>query len=265
MRRLPACRSTTRPASFSTLRCCETAGRLTGSSRASSPTARGRSATRSKIVRLVGSPSAVSPSTAVTLAITYVSLDLRCASVKGAIKTTIRFRFGTIVRMDLELHAIGTVESPLTDPAAAPKQGDEGAPDAWLVFDASALEALEGLAPGDEVLVLTWLDRARRDLLPRPPARSSSGRQLPCAAGRVRHALPPPAQPDRTASRPDPRHRRRARACERPRGARWHADRRRQAGAERRGLRALINRCRRPSRARASDRRPGARRAPVRR
>src|SRR3954447_18180157 len=165
MRRLPACRSTTRPASFSTLRCCETAGRLTGSSRASSPTARGRSATRSKIVRLVGSPSAVSPSTAVTLAITYVSLDLRCASVKGAIKTTIRFRFGTIVRMDLELHAIGTVDSPLTDPAAAPKQGDEGAPDAWLVFDASALEALEGLAPGDEVLVLTWLDRARRDVL----------------------------------------------------------------------------------------------------
>jgi len=46
--------------------------------------------------------------------------------------------------MDLELHAIGTVDSPLTDPAAAPKQGDEGAPDAWLVFDASALEALDG-------------------------------------------------------------------------------------------------------------------------
>ena len=67
--------------------------------------------------------------------------------------------------MDFELHAIGIVESSLTDPATAPKQGDEGAPDAWLVFDASALEAIDGLAPGDEVLVLTWLDRARRDVL----------------------------------------------------------------------------------------------------
>jgi tRNA-Thr(GGU) m(6)t(6)A37 methyltransferase TsaA len=67
--------------------------------------------------------------------------------------------------MDLDLHPIGTVESPLTDPATAPKQGDEGAPDAWLVFDPSALEALAGLAPGDDVLVLTWFHRARRDVL----------------------------------------------------------------------------------------------------
>ena len=62
MRRLPARRSITSPASFSTFRCWETAGRLTGSSAASSPTARGRSARRSKIARRVGSPSAVSPS-----------------------------------------------------------------------------------------------------------------------------------------------------------------------------------------------------------
>ena len=51
--------SITSPASLSTLRCCETAGRLTGSSPASSPTARGRSARRSKIARRVGSPRAV--------------------------------------------------------------------------------------------------------------------------------------------------------------------------------------------------------------
>src|SRR5918996_2087084 len=61
MRRAPSGRSITSPASLSTLRCCDTAGRLTGSSRASSPTALGRSARRSKIARLVGSPSAVSP------------------------------------------------------------------------------------------------------------------------------------------------------------------------------------------------------------
>src|SRR5919198_874590 len=61
MRCLPDCRSTTSPASFSTLRCCDTAGRLTGSVAASSPTASGPSTRRSKIARLVGSPSAVHP------------------------------------------------------------------------------------------------------------------------------------------------------------------------------------------------------------
>lgn len=64
-----------------------------------------------------------------------------------------------------ELKPIGTVESPLTDPAEAPRQGDEGAPDAWLVLDPGLLEALEGIRPGDEVIVLTWLDRASRDVL----------------------------------------------------------------------------------------------------
>ena len=64
-----------------------------------------------------------------------------------------------------ELTPIGRVESPLTDPASAPRQGDEGAPDAWLVFEPAVLEALDGLRAGDEVIVLTWLDRASRDVL----------------------------------------------------------------------------------------------------
>ena len=54
---------------------------------------------------------------------------------------------------------------PLTDRAAAPKQGDEGAPEAWLVFDERVADALDGIAAGDELLVLTWLDRAERDVL----------------------------------------------------------------------------------------------------
>jgi tRNA (Thr-GGU) A37 N-methylase len=66
---------------------------------------------------------------------------------------------------DFELAPIGRVESPLDDPAAAPKQGDEGAPDAWLVLEPDLLDALDGIGAGDEVLVLTWLDRARRDVL----------------------------------------------------------------------------------------------------
>ncbi len=64
-----------------------------------------------------------------------------------------------------EVVAIGRVESPLLDPASAPKQGDEGAPDAWLVFESPVLEGLDGIGVGDEVIVLTWLDRARRDVL----------------------------------------------------------------------------------------------------
>ena len=60
---------------------------------------------------------------------------------------------------------IGTVESPLTDAAAAPKQGDEGAPDAWLAFDPEVVEALDGIQVGDEVLLLTWFHLARRDVL----------------------------------------------------------------------------------------------------
>ena len=65
----------------------------------------------------------------------------------------------------IELRQIGRVESPLHDPASAPKQGDEGAPEAWLVFEPTVLDALEGLEAGDEVIVLTWLDRADRDVL----------------------------------------------------------------------------------------------------
>jgi len=65
----------------------------------------------------------------------------------------------------IELTPIGVVESSLTDPAEAPRQGDEGAPDAWLVFEPSVAEALHGIRPGDRIIVLTWLDRARRDVL----------------------------------------------------------------------------------------------------
>ncbi len=74
----------------------------------------------------------------------------------------------------MELVRIGSVEGPLTDRDAAPKQGDEGAPEAWLVFDAGLAPALDGIAAGDELLVLTWLHLARRDVLrvrPRGDAR----------------------------------------------------------------------------------------------
>jgi tRNA-Thr(GGU) m(6)t(6)A37 methyltransferase TsaA len=70
-----------------------------------------------------------------------------------------------VVTARYELRPIGHVRSPLTDPATAPKQGDEGAPDAWLVLDPEVAEAARDLAVGADVFVLTWLHRARRDVL----------------------------------------------------------------------------------------------------
>ena len=78
-----------------------------------------------------------------------------------------------------ELTVVGRVESPLDDPATAPRQGDEGAPPAWLVFDPRYADALRDIRPGVPVLVLTWLDRADRGVLrvhPRDdPARPPAG------------------------------------------------------------------------------------------
>ena len=78
-----------------------------------------------------------------------------------------------------EVKPIGRVASPLTDLGSAPLQADEDAPEAWLVFDPEVLEGLRSLRSGDEVIVITWLDRARRDVLsvhPRgDPSRAQEG------------------------------------------------------------------------------------------
>jgi tRNA-Thr(GGU) m(6)t(6)A37 methyltransferase TsaA len=70
-----------------------------------------------------------------------------------------------VTQSSVEIRPIGIVESELTDVASAPNQGDEGGPAAWLVFEPAVLDALDGIRPGDDVIVLTWLDRARRDVL----------------------------------------------------------------------------------------------------
>ena len=67
--------------------------------------------------------------------------------------------------MTYEVRPIGVVESTLTDPAAAPKQGVEGGPDAWLVLDPAVADGIGDLAAGDDVLVLTWLHLADRSVL----------------------------------------------------------------------------------------------------
>ena len=57
---------------------------------------------------------------------------------------------------------MGVVRSALTDLDAAPRQGDEGAPAAWVDLDPEVAVAADGIAVGDRLVLLTWLDRADR-------------------------------------------------------------------------------------------------------
>ena len=76
-----------------------------------------------------------------------------------------------------ELHPIGVIRSTIRTRAEAPKQGSEGAPDAWLEVHSFAAQGLDGLQPGDELIILTWLHQANRDVLKVHP-RSDPFRRL---------------------------------------------------------------------------------------
>lgn len=64
-----------------------------------------------------------------------------------------------------QLRPIGTIRSELKLRKGAPRQGSEGAPDVWIDVHAWAAEALDGLAAGDEIIVLTWLHQANRETM----------------------------------------------------------------------------------------------------
>jgi tRNA-Thr(GGU) m(6)t(6)A37 methyltransferase TsaA len=68
-------------------------------------------------------------------------------------------------RSPAKLHVVAVIRSRLKARAAAPMQGSEGAPDAWMEVDPAFAPALASIAAGDELLVLTWLHQARRDRL----------------------------------------------------------------------------------------------------
>jgi tRNA-Thr(GGU) m(6)t(6)A37 methyltransferase TsaA len=76
-----------------------------------------------------------------------------------------------------QLRPIGVIASALKERRDAPKQGSEGAPDAWLEVFPWAAPGLQGLAAGDEVIVITWLHQARRDVF-RVHPRSDRHRRL---------------------------------------------------------------------------------------
>jgi tRNA-Thr(GGU) m(6)t(6)A37 methyltransferase TsaA len=67
--------------------------------------------------------------------------------------------------IDFTVRPIGHVESPLTSTADAPRQGDEGAPEAYLILDPIVQAGLDGIGLGDEIIVLTWLHEADRSVL----------------------------------------------------------------------------------------------------
>jgi tRNA-Thr(GGU) m(6)t(6)A37 methyltransferase TsaA len=70
---------------------------------------------------------------------------------------------------DYVLYPPGFLHSPLKQPGEAPRQGHEGAPDAWLAVNAAVAEGLEGITVGDEIIVITWLHKAQRDILKTHP------------------------------------------------------------------------------------------------
>ena len=102
-----------------------------------------------------------------------------------------------------QVEAIGWVESPLTEQAQAPRQGDEGAPDAWLVFEPPVADGLRDIAAGTDIIVLTWLDRADREVLVTRP-RDDPARPL---TGVFSTRSPRPSQSHRAAQGAGPSYR----------------------------------------------------------
>lgn len=64
-----------------------------------------------------------------------------------------------------QLKPIGVIRSTLKSRGDAPKQGSEGAPDAWIEVHAWAADALHLLAAGDQIVVITWFHQSKRDVL----------------------------------------------------------------------------------------------------
>jgi tRNA (Thr-GGU) A37 N-methylase len=102
------------------------------------------------------------------------------------------------------LKPIGFVRSPLRARADAPRQGSEGAPDARILLEPSVADALQGIAAGDQLVVVTWLHEAQRDVLQVHP-RDDASRPL---TGRLRNEVVGSAEPTRAPPGHRPWHRR---------------------------------------------------------
>jgi len=77
-----------------------------------------------------------------------------------------------MVETSYTLNPIGVVRSTLTNREEAPRQGYEGAPDAWIELDPAVAEGLDGISVGDEIVVITWFHQSQRDILKVHPGRN---------------------------------------------------------------------------------------------
>lgn len=66
---------------------------------------------------------------------------------------------------DYTLKAIGFVESPIIDRMDAPSQGNEGAPEVWISIEKNVADGLDGIYPGQKIIILTWFHQSKRDVL----------------------------------------------------------------------------------------------------
>lgn len=79
-----------------------------------------------------------------------------------------------MIESSYTIKPIGVIRSDLANRDTAPHQGDEGAPDAWLELHPAIAEGLEGIAVGDEIIVITWLHQAHRNMLQVHPRRDTT-------------------------------------------------------------------------------------------
>ena len=79
-----------------------------------------------------------------------------------------------MVETSYTLKPIGVVRSTLTNREEAPRQGYEGAPDAWIEMDPAVAEGLDGISVGDEIVVITWFHQSQRDTLKVHPGRNKN-------------------------------------------------------------------------------------------
>ena len=95
-----------------------------------------------------------------------------------------------------KLEPVGFIRSTVKGRDDAPRQGPEGAPDAWLEIEPRFAEAMLGMEVGHELIVITWLNEAKRDVLKGRP-RSDEGRPL---TGVFYTRSPATTEPPRAAS-----------------------------------------------------------------
>ena len=75
---------------------------------------------------------------------------------------------------NFSIKPIGFIRSGLKRREAAPRQGGEGAPNAIIEVLSSYAPALHRMQTGDEIIIISWLHRSRRNVLKVYPRRESA-------------------------------------------------------------------------------------------